>query len=131
MASRRLSEASLEPFGTRVLIEAVRLSFFHGMHVEKLWHSDCAAVSKIRCFAALQMLRSPFLEVSRSRLNSSSRSGTVSEVKPSDPSKPLAGGRLKRALSYSNADDKPWQTAALNGTQRIQPAISERGAAIC
>ena len=32
---------------------------------------------------------------------------------------------------YSNAGDKPWQTAALIGTQRIRGTISERGAAIC
>lgn len=53
MAPRRLSEASLEPFGTSRLIEAVRLSFFDGMHVEKLWHSDCAAVSKIPVFRGI------------------------------------------------------------------------------
>ncbi len=40
MAPRRLSAASLEPVGTLVLIEALRLRFFHGMHVEKMWHSD-------------------------------------------------------------------------------------------
>jgi hypothetical protein len=33
--------------------------------------------------------------------------------------------------SYSNAGDKPWQMVILSGTQRIQIAISERGAAIC
>jgi len=37
----------------------------------------------------------------------------------------------KRVNSYSNAGDKPWQTAALSGTQRIRVAISERSAAIC
>jgi hypothetical protein len=40
-------------------------------------------------------------------------------------------GSLARAVPYSNAGDKPWQTAALSGTQRIQDPISERAAAIC
>jgi hypothetical protein len=35
------------------------------------------------------------------------------------------------AASYSNAGDKPWQMVLLSGTQRIQTAISELGAAIC
>ncbi len=39
--------------------------------------------------------------------------------------------RLTGRRSYSNAGDKPWQTAALSGTQRDQSRISERGAAIC
>ena len=34
-------------------------------------------------------------------------------------------------LSYSNAGDKPRQMVILGGIQRIQAAISERGAAIC
>jgi hypothetical protein len=33
--------------------------------------------------------------------------------------------------SYSNTDDKPWQTEALSGTVRTQAGIFERAAAIC
>jgi len=43
----------------RELIEALRQSFLEAMHVDEMWHPDWAAVSKIRCFAALQMLRTP------------------------------------------------------------------------
>jgi hypothetical protein len=32
---------------------------------------------------------------------------------------------------YSNAGDKPWQTAVLGGTQRMQFAIFEWASAIC
>ena len=32
-------------------------------------------------------------------------------------------------LSHSNAGDKPWQTASLSGSQRIQTAVSERAIA--
>jgi hypothetical protein len=41
----------------RELIEALRQSYLEAMHVDEMWHPDWAAVSKIRCFAALQMLR--------------------------------------------------------------------------
>jgi hypothetical protein len=33
--------------------------------------------------------------------------------------------------SYSDAGDRPWQTAALGDTQRSRPGNSERSAAIC
>src|SRR5207247_5064367 len=37
----------------------------------------------------------------------------------------------KLRQSYSNAGDRTWQVATLNGTRRIQTAISERAAANC
>ncbi len=38
----------------------------------------------------------------------------------------VCGLVASRAMPYSNAGDKPWQMAALSGTQRIRAAISER-----
>jgi hypothetical protein len=49
----------------RELIEALRQSFLEAMHVDEMWHPDWAAVSKIRCFAALQILRTPLVETAR------------------------------------------------------------------
>jgi hypothetical protein len=43
----------LEPFGTNALIEALRRSFFNAMHVEEMWHSDWASVSKIPVFRGI------------------------------------------------------------------------------
>ena len=118
-------------FGTGALIEALRRSFFDAIHVEEMWHSDWAAVSKIRCFQALQMLRTPFSEdvALATELQQPFTDGLGREALR--PSKPLAGGRLKRSLSYSNSGDKRWHVAAPGGTERIRTAISERGAAIC
>jgi hypothetical protein len=45
--------------------------------------------------------------------------------------KTLCGAPELKVVLYSNAGDKPWQPAALGGTQRIRGAISERAAAIC
>jgi hypothetical protein len=72
--------ASLQPFGTRAPIKALRRCFYDAMHVEEMWHPDRAAVSKIRRFDALQILRTRFLEESCD-WRESSRSPTVWDVK--------------------------------------------------
>ena len=38
---------------------------------------------------------------------------------------------LNGRLPYSNAGSKPWYSATLGGTRRIQTANFERAAAIC
>src|SRR5487761_1108192 len=48
-----------------------------------MWHPDWAAVSNIQCFAALQILRTPFLEKRRWRLNCTSRSRRAWDAKRS------------------------------------------------
>jgi hypothetical protein len=71
-----------------------------------MWHPDWAAVSNISSFAALQILRAPFLETWR-RLNRSSRSRRVWDVKPSGLQTRWRAALLFTDVAYGNAGKPP------------------------